>query len=100
MDGYTRNAEKLLPSINAYCNIPLLVTYTIIQYYYIREIFVINDKHVTLNADGTVATHNEKSEYDAVFGNILIAFKSDLIYEWNIKILDRGIGQENIGIGI
>ena len=97
--GYTRNAQKLLPQNNSYFNIPSLVIFKILEFYFKRDIFTLYDMNVTINEDKTIATHNGGT-YDAVYGEIIINFDSGLIYEWKIKVLDRGHGRENIGIGI
>ena len=98
--GYTRNAQKLLTQHNSYFNIPSLVIFKILEFYFQRDIFILHDMNVTVNEDKTIATHNEEDTYDAVYAEMTINFDSGLIYEWKIKVLDRGDGRENIGIDI
>ena len=92
--------EKILPADNPYYNIPSLVTYIILRYYFHGEKFTLHDDHIELNEKGTIATHTGGLTYDIVYGERLVQFNSGLVYEWRIKILDQGDGRENIGIGI
>ena len=100
--GFVRESQNIFPSNNAYFNIPTLISYVILYYYYMAEFFTEHGDDIELNEDSDTMTLVSGDSAQTAFGNILINCKSDIIYEWTMKIerLPTGVRLYAIGIGI
>lgn len=99
--GYIRETQRIMPKNNPYYNIPSLIKYVVIYYYYQREIFNKHGKLIKLTENNTVATKEKAKIYNNVFGSTSIDFSKNIIYKWEFKILDLDkYAPNHIGIGI
>ena len=96
--GYIRKCQQLLPSNKAYFNIPTLVTYTCLSYYYIAEYFDIAGGNTSISSDKRTAIKSHSSWSNSTFGKMEINSQSNEIYEWKIKLTKSLYG--NLAIGI
>ena len=83
--GYIRQCQKLLSNDNVYYNIPSLVTYLCLNFYWIREYFTDHGEMIQLNKDKNIAKQH-KYGYGNVYGNITIDNKP-CIYIWTFKVI-------------
>ena len=99
--GFVRDVQKMMPLTSAYYNIPSLVTYLILEYFYQRESFDIHGKRIRLDDEKLAARLIEINEdnwsSNSFFGTVDIDFDGLYIYEWTIKIVKRD-AQMAIGI--
>eukprot|EP01084_Bolivina_argentea_P014195 26537_1 len=92
VNGYIRNQQNRLPNSNTFYNIPLLITYLILDYYYERESIrkIFKKSSVKLNQKRQIATIRHISDtnvHHTVYGSLLIDFSKSFIYEWDIRVL-------------
>ena len=86
--GYIRRSQRLLPiTKNAYFNIPSLVCYIILQYYYMAEYFTKHGECMRINDDGDTVTQLYGDIDSTAYGNMWISCDKDIIYEWKVEIL-------------
>ena len=100
VSGYVRNVEQLFPKDNPYYNIPSLITYIIIHYYYQREIFAKYGKFIKVNEDDSIATMGHPWKNDGIYGDIIIDFNVNCMYQWKIKMLEIPFNCDRVAIGI
>eukprot|EP01084_Bolivina_argentea_P296546 510743_1 len=98
--GYIRNKQQILPSNTTFYNIPLLITYLVLDYYYERESFKNRKKENIIKLDQklqiarvrSISNINTNTYHSygqhTVFGSHSINFSKPFIYEWNIQILN------------
>eukprot|EP01084_Bolivina_argentea_P033473 61906_1 len=93
--GFIRQYRNQLPLDNNYYDIPTLVKYTCILFYYLSEYFTSHGRNITLLNDNSMATVNSntcaaedyESNYITIHGNIVVDLSSNMLYEWTIKII-------------
>ena len=89
--GFVRDIQKAMPSTSAYYNIPSLVIYLILDYFYQREAFDIHGERITLTDEQSTASlvqgGNAFWSANSCFGTISVDFNGLYIYEWTIKII-------------
>ena len=80
--GYIRRCQQLLPSNNAYYNIPELVSFIILFYYNHREYFHIHYSNL-------VITENEiyGKWSGTAYGSVAIHSEIQSPYKWTLKII-------------
>ena len=90
--GYVRSVQHLLPMTSAYYNIPSLVTFLILEYFYIKETFDIHGDKIELDETLMIASSPQLSGLtyiqNSVFGRVVIDFDQWFIYRWELKILN------------
>ena len=86
--GYVKNMQKLMPMTSAYYNIPALVTFMILDYYYLREIFSDHGHKTKIDRTGLIASINDQDEDNTVYGTVIIDFNESYIYKWSIKVIE------------
>ena len=90
--GYIRNVQNILPSNKPFYNIPQLISYIILLYFYEYECFEIAGKDIKISSNGKIIT--KKSTFNlnlknTTFGEYIIEWKNNndnIIYEWKIKL--------------
>ena len=99
MFGFVKNVEKLFKTSNVYYNIPSLVSYKILEFYYLREIFGDHGGMITLNESKLIASMNEKYNIfrNTIIGTVIIDFSGSYIYKWKFKIITMS---SKLAIGI
>eukprot|EP01084_Bolivina_argentea_P163123 283826_1 len=98
--GYIHEAQRLLPSDAPYYNIPELVAYICLDYYFAREMFDTHGKYFKLNEQKDIATMiKQPSLFNNVFGMICTDPKLDCIYLWNIKFTGECCNTGTFGVG-
>ena len=110
VSGYIKSAQILLPTDNAYYNIPSLVAYLVLYYFYIAEYFTAKGTDIELEDDGSIAVRskNGTSLAQTVYGNILINcdktadYNYCSIYKWKLQIVSMQTvaALYSVGIGI
>eukprot|EP01084_Bolivina_argentea_P231709 390670_1 len=88
-------------------NIPPIINWICLQYFWEREYFTSHHPGLKLNETNDIVTCNfplSTSRVFTIFGNILIGFDNNTLYEWKIKILyldtSKYKNDNDIGIGI
>lgn len=87
--GFVRESQNSLfadKNNNSYFNIPSLISYVIL-YHYKAEHFTIYGDDIELNEKDEIVSHIGQDNNNTVYGNILINFHQQLIYEWIIKVI-------------
>eukprot|EP01084_Bolivina_argentea_P014196 26538_1 len=92
--GYIRRKQKRFPDHKTFYNIPLFVTYIILDYYYERERIrkILQKNIIKLNQKQQIASIRQISDCNinlqhTVYGSLLINFNKPFIYEWDIRVL-------------
>ena len=100
--GFARAVEKSLSSLDeSYENIPKLVLYMILHYYYHKEYFSEYSAHILANNTKTTLSLKafNDSKVCSAFGNDIIEFTGKYIYKWRIYIRLLQHASSYIGIG-
>ena len=106
--GYIKNCQRLLPSNNAYYNIPKLVEYICLCYYAQYEYFEKIGKDIIISSDNTIITKkedlrnpNRTSWNNATYGSLWLPSNDNLIIKWVFKCVKHVINdRQSIGIGL
>ena len=87
--GYIHESQAISPSNNPYFNIPPLVSYWCLLYYYQREYFQTHSKEITLNESKDIATVIENPLFGnkMIFGITTLDMYSKYMYIWQFKII-------------
>ena len=97
--GFIHNTQTLLPTNNAYYNIPDLIVHLCLMFYYIKECW---DPIWCIDIGNFIVNKNEITKKKSLMG-YKSAFLSQIvskgIHHWRFKIIIRG-GGNNIDIGI
>eukprot|EP01084_Bolivina_argentea_P124249 220172_1 len=93
VNGYIRRKQHIFSDDRTFYNIPVLVMYIILDYYYERESIrkIFQKNIIKLNQKQQIATTRQISDGNlqhTVYGSLLIDFSKPFIYEWDIRILN------------
>eukprot|EP01084_Bolivina_argentea_P165237 287087_1 len=85
-------------------NIPLLVQYLCIAYYWIQEKFTVHGDQINVDVSNKIKGCNdcETAKYNTTYGNKIIDIndKSINTYQWTFKLLNMTRREHNIDLPI
>ena len=86
MFGFVRQAQRLLPTENAFYNVPDSLTSLILSYYHISECFDKWDAdHIRVNADHSTATMLSFNTGKTIYGREQVIEIPHALYRWTFS---------------
>ena len=94
--GWIREAEHQLQLIN----VPLMISSICLLYYYEEELFNILEKDIQISTDKKCITkiRNHRSWSNNSYGINTLDSDSDIVYQWDLKIMKSHSSYIHIGI--